>query len=53
MAVPENHPGRRWVTLQAGHWNIQDLPIELQHLAGDSGAYGGGVSEVDLNIAVV
>jgi len=50
--VPENHPGRRWVTLQAGHWNIQDLPIELQHLAGDTGAYAAGVSEVDLNIAV-
>jgi hypothetical protein len=50
--VPESHAGRRWVTLQAGHWHIQDLPIELQHLAGDTGTYGGGVSEVDLNIGV-
>jgi hypothetical protein len=51
--VPENHTGRRWVTLQAGHWNIQQLPIELQHLAGDTGAFGGGVSEADLNVQVV
>jgi hypothetical protein len=40
------------VTLQAGHWHIEALPVELQHLAGHTGTYAAGVSEVDLNIAV-
>jgi len=50
--VPNNHVGRRWVTLQAGHWKIEEMPVELQHLAGHTGAYAAGVSEVDLNVAV-
>ncbi len=52
VSVPNNHAGPRWVTLQAGHWNNQYLPEELQHLSVNTGAYAAGVSEVDVNVAV-
>src|SRR6059036_3150969 len=41
-----------WVTLQAGHWHIENLPDELQHLVEHTGASAGGVQEVDINVAV-
>ncbi|MEO8286833.1 MAG: N-acetylmuramoyl-L-alanine amidase [Chloroflexota bacterium] len=52
VGVPNAHTGRRWVTLQAGHWKIGSLPPELQHLVGHTGASSAGVSEVDLNVEV-
>ncbi len=53
VTTPNNHKGPRWVTLQAGHWNSKKLPEELSHLRANTGAYAAGVSEVDLNVAVV
>jgi hypothetical protein len=52
VVQPNNHPGPRWVTLQAGHWRSENLPEELQHLANRTGTSGGGVSEVEVNVAV-
>jgi type II secretory pathway pseudopilin PulG len=52
VLLPNNHKGVRWVTLQAGHWNNQNLPDELAHLVDHTGAYAAGVSEVDVNVAV-
>jgi hypothetical protein len=52
VVVPNNHKGPRWVTLQAGHWRNSSLPGELGHLIGQTGAYSGGVSEVDITVAV-
>jgi hypothetical protein len=52
VAVPNRHSGPRWVTLQVGHWNTNNLPEELQHLTDHTGAYAGGVSEVSVNEAV-
>ena len=52
VSVPNDHPGPRWVTLQAGHWHNENLPPEQQHLADHTGAYAAGVSEVEINIAV-
>jgi hypothetical protein len=49
---PNNHPGPRWVTLQAGHWRAENLPGELEHLTNRTGTAGGGVAEVDINEAV-
>ena len=52
VPVPNNHKGRRWVALQAGHWLSNQLPEELTHLADHTGASAGGVNEVDVNVAV-
>ncbi len=40
------------MTLQAGHWHANDLPDELQHLSGHTGASAAGANEVDINVAV-
>jgi hypothetical protein len=50
--VPNKHKGVRWVTLQAGHYQNQSLPAELEHLTTHTGAFAAGVSEVDINVAV-
>jgi hypothetical protein len=50
--VPLDHPGPRWVSLQVGHWRNEALPDELKHLDGHTGAYAGGVAEVDVNLEV-
>jgi hypothetical protein len=52
VAVPNSHPGPRWVTLQVGHWHNELLPDELRHLVDNTGAYAAGVSEVEINEAV-
>jgi N-acetylmuramoyl-L-alanine amidase len=52
VAVPNNHKGVRWVTLQAGHYQNQVMPEELEHLTTHTGAYAAGVKEVDINVAV-
>src|SRR3954453_3251211 len=52
VTVPNNHTGPRWVALQAGHWNTDQLPEELSHLSLHTGASAGGVNEVDINVAV-
>ena len=52
VPVPNNHPGPRWVTLQAGHLRNENLPGELRHLLTNTGAFAAGVSEVELNEAV-
>ena len=40
------------VGLQVGHWKIAQLPASLARLRGDTGTYGGGRSEVDLNMDI-
>ena len=52
VILPNNHKGVRWVTLQAGHWNEENLPDELAHLTNNTGTYAAGVAEVDVNLAV-
>src|SRR4051812_18846912 len=52
VTVPNAHEGRRWVTLQAGHWHSENLPDEMEHLIDHTGASAGGVQEVDINVAV-
>lgn len=52
VTVPNNHPGPRWVTLQAGHWRNEYLPQELHHLTAHTGASAAGVEEVNVNVAV-
>lgn len=52
VASPNNHDGPRWVTLQVGHLHSDKYPPELAHLNDHTGAYAGGVSEVDINLAV-
>lgn len=52
VAVPLEHDGPRWVSLQVGHWRNESLPDELKHLEGHTGASAGGVNEVDVNLAV-
>jgi len=37
------------VGIQAGHWNIDQLPDELSNLQWDLGASADGVNEVDIN----
>jgi hypothetical protein len=44
--------GRR-VGLQIGHLRIAELPEDQARLRGQTGGSGGGVREVDINIAVV
>lgn len=50
--VPNNHSGPRWVTLQVGHLHSDQYPSELAHLNDHTGAFAGGVNEVDINLAV-
>jgi hypothetical protein len=40
------------VVVQIGHYKINELPPALSRLSGDTGAYGGGRREVDLNFDV-
>jgi N-acetylmuramoyl-L-alanine amidase len=44
---------RPWrVGIQAGHWDISDLPDEQAHLRTDTGASYGRLQEVDVNLAI-
>ncbi|MDQ3706909.1 MAG: N-acetylmuramoyl-L-alanine amidase [Chloroflexota bacterium] len=52
VPVPLQHDGPRWVSLQVGHWRNENLPEELKHLDGHTGAFAGGLAEVDVNLAV-
>src|SRR5437868_11631498 len=40
------------VGVQIGHYKNNELPQQLERLSGDTGAFGGGRSEVDLNFDV-
>ncbi len=46
-----NRPVLR-VGLQAGHWQIADLPEDQARLRDQTGGSGGGYREVDINLAV-
>ena len=52
MEVPNNHPGRRWVTLQAGHWHIETCLWSCNTRGRIQALTRRGRAEVDLNIAV-
>ncbi len=41
-------PGPARVALQAGHWQVDDVPEELSGLKGSTGARGGGYTEQEL-----
>jgi N-acetylmuramoyl-L-alanine amidase len=44
---------RPWrVGIQAGHWQIDQLPDELQRLRTDTGASYGSLQEVDVNLRI-
>jgi N-acetylmuramoyl-L-alanine amidase len=45
-------PGPWRVALQAGHWRVDEVPEELVNLKGNTGAYGGGRTERDVNLAI-
>jgi N-acetylmuramoyl-L-alanine amidase len=51
-APPAPPAGPPRIGLQVGHWRIEELPDELSRLRGASGGSGGGMREVDLNLAV-
>lgn len=40
------------VALQVGHWKTDEVPEELQKLRGNTGAFGGGKSEWEVNYAI-
>lgn len=40
------------VGIQVGHWQIEALPDDQERLRGQTGGSGGGVREVDVNLAV-
>lgn len=40
------------VALQVGHWKTDEVPEELHKLRGNTGAYGGGKSEWEVNYAI-
>lgn len=40
------------VGLQVGHWKNDELPEELSKLIGNTGASGGGKSEIEVNLAI-
>lgn len=40
------------VGLQAGHWEIADVPTELESLRWNGGASAGGYDEVDVNLDI-
>lgn len=45
-----NAPGRKKVGLQAGHWLVEQVPVELRGLG--HGATGGGKAEWEVNLDV-
>jgi hypothetical protein len=45
-------PGPWKVGLQAGHWRVEEVPEELANLKWNTGAYGGGFSEWEVNLAI-
>jgi N-acetylmuramoyl-L-alanine amidase len=45
-------PTNARVGLQVGHWQIEELPDEQERLRGQTGGSGGGVREVEVNLAV-
>lgn len=40
------------VALQVGHWKNEELPEELSRLIGNTGASGGGRTEVEVNLKI-
>ncbi|HEY8602131.1 MAG TPA: N-acetylmuramoyl-L-alanine amidase [Thermomicrobiales bacterium] len=56
LAAPQaewpSPPTEARVGLQVGHWQIEELPEEQERLRGQTGGSGGGVREVDMNLAV-
>lgn len=53
--APQSPPvetGPPRIGLQVGHWRSHELPDELSRLRGATGGSGGGVREVDVNLAV-
>jgi hypothetical protein len=40
------------VALQVGHWKNDEIPNELERLRGNTGASGGGHTEVSVNLAI-
>ncbi len=44
------HPLR--VAIQVGHYKNDELPTQLARLVGSTGTYGGGRTEVDLNLDI-
>ncbi len=52
-AAPASGVAGRRVGLQIGHLRIEELPEDQARLRGQTGGSGGGVREVDINIAVV
>src|SRR6478672_5991971 len=48
VIVPFTRPYK--VAIQVGHYKNNELPPELSRLVGSTGTYGGGRSEVDLNL---
>jgi hypothetical protein len=51
-ASAEAAPPAPRVGLQAGHWQIADLPEDQARLRDQTGGSGGGYREVDVNLAV-
>lgn len=45
-----NPPGPKRVGLQAGHWRVEEVPLELKGLG--HGAYGGGKAEWQVNLDI-
>jgi hypothetical protein len=51
--APFRAPTSPWrVGIQAGHWKIDELPPEQEHLHDSTGAVAGSLKEVDVNLAV-
>lgn len=50
--APLGRSGVPRVGLQVGHWQAAELPNELRRLRGQTGAYAGGVTEVEVNLLV-
>lgn len=48
----ERPPGPPRVGLQVGHWKNDEIPQELERLRGNTGAEGGGATEVEVNLAI-
>ena len=46
-------PPPKRVALQVGHLRIDELPDDQARLRGQTGGSGGGIREVDVNLAVV
>jgi hypothetical protein len=50
--TPTPEPGPPRIGLQAGHWRAEELPDELARLRGATGGSGGGIREVEVNLAI-